>query len=112
MGIYILKRIMLLFPTLLGIIAINFVIVQFAPGGPVEQIIAQVTTGQSSSTSAISGGGDSGVSGDVASASTELGSYGLDPALVADLEKQFGFDKPAHERFLDMVLNYLQLPAL
>jgi microcin C transport system permease protein len=108
MGIYILKRIMLLFPTLLGIIAINFIIVQFAPGGPVEQIIAQVTTGQSSSTSAISGGGDSGVSGDVASASTELGSYGLDPALVADLEKQFGFDKPAHERFLDMVLNYLQ----
>jgi len=108
MAIYILKRIMLLIPTLLGIIAINFIVVQFAPGGPVEQIIAQVTTGTTSTTAAVSGGGDAGIQGDVTSGSTELGSYGLDPALIADLQRQFGFDKPAHERFFDMIVNYLQ----
>lgn len=110
MGIYIVKRLILLIPTLLGVITINFIIVQFAPGGPVEQIIAQVTMGTTSTTSSISGGGDSGVQSDMASstAGQELGSYGLDPALIADLERQFGFDKPAHERFIDMVVNYLQ----
>ena len=60
MGRYLLKRILLIAPTLLGIILINFVVVQFAPGGPVEQIIAQVAFGQTSSTSGISGGSDSG----------------------------------------------------
>ncbi|MBD3647869.1 MAG: microcin C ABC transporter permease YejB, partial [Pseudomonadales bacterium] len=110
MGVYIVKRILLLIPTLLGIITINFVVVQFAPGGPVEQIIAQVTTGTTSTTSSISGGGDSGVQADAAtSGAQELGSYGLDPDLIADLERQFGFDKPAHERFFDMVVNYMQL---
>ena len=109
MGIYITKRLILLIPTLLGIITINFVIVQFAPGGPVEQIIAQVTVGTTSTTSSISGGGDSGIqSGSSSTAGQELGSYGLDPALIADLERQFGFDKPAHERFVDMVVNYMQ----
>ncbi|MEX2326831.1 MAG: microcin ABC transporter permease, partial [Pseudomonadales bacterium] len=82
MAIYILKRLLLLIPTLLGIITINFIIVQFAPGGPVEQIIAQVTTGQTTTTANITGAGDSG-GGDVTSASAELGSYGLDPALIA-----------------------------
>ncbi|MCB1692703.1 MAG: microcin C ABC transporter permease YejB [Pseudomonadales bacterium] len=108
MAFYIGKRLLLLIPTLLGIIAINFIVVQFAPGGPVEQIIAQVTTGTTSTTSSISGGGDSGVQGDVTSATSELGSYGLDPALIQDLQKQFGFDKPAHERFFEMIVNYLQ----
>ncbi len=111
MGVYIVKRLLLILPTLFGIILINFVIVQFAPGGPVEQIIAQVTMGNVSSTSNISGGGDSGVSAstDVTTSAQELGSYGLDPDLIADLERQFGFDKPAHERFFIMVINYLQL---
>ena len=111
MGVYIVKRLLLILPTLFGIILINFVIVQFAPGGPVEQIIAQVTMGNISATSNISGGGDSGVSAstDVTTAAQELGSYGLDPDLIADLERQFGFDKPAHERFFTMVINYLQL---
>lgn len=110
MGRYILKRIALILPTLFGIILINFVIVQFAPGGPVEQIIAQVTTGNMSTTSGISGGGDAGVSApSVDTGGTDLGSYGLDPELIADLERQFGFDKPAHERFFEMVWNYLRL---
>ncbi|MEM7363911.1 MAG: microcin C ABC transporter permease YejB [Pseudomonadota bacterium] len=109
MGKYILKRMALIVPTLFGIILINFVIVQFAPGGPIEQIIAQVTTGNISTTSGISGGGDSGVSNNAAASEADIsGTYGLDPELIADLEKQFGFDKPAHERFFDMVVNYLQ----
>jgi len=110
-GRYIIKRLALILPTLLGVIMINFVIVQFAPGGPVEQIIAQVTAGNLSTTSGISGGGDSGVqsnAADTGASSQDLGSYGLDPALIADLEKQFGFDKPAHERFFNMVVNYAQ----
>ena len=93
---------MLLVPTLFGIILINFVIVQFAPGGPIEQIISEMTLGSMSTTAGISGGGDFGV--DVGSAE---GTYGLDPELIADLERQFGFDKPAHERFFNMVGNYL-----
>ena len=109
MGKYILKRMALIVPTLFGIILINFVIVQFAPGGPIEQIIAQVTTGNISTTSGISGGGDSGVSSNAAASEADIsGTYGLDPELIADLEKQFGFDKPAPERFFDMVVNYLQ----
>ncbi len=107
MGQYIVKRIALLFPTLLGIISIVFVIAQFAPGGPVEQIIAQVTMGSVSTTSGISGGGDSGVSATPDATSQSPGSYGLDPALLKDLEAQFGFDKPAHERYLLMLGNYL-----
>ncbi len=112
MGRYLLKRLLLLVPTLFGIMLINFIIVQFAPGGPVEQIIAQVTTGTMSSTSGISGGGDAGVqnsSVDAGASGPKLGSYGLDPELIADLQRQFGFDKPPHERFLRMLGNYIQL---
>jgi microcin C transport system permease protein len=111
MGIYLLKRLALIVPTLFGIILINFIIMQLAPGGPVEQIIAQVTTGTMSTTAGISGGGDSGVQSSAtdSAAGTELGSYGLDPELIADLERQFGFDKPAHVRFFNMVVDYIQL---
>ncbi len=109
MGVYILKRLLLILPTLLGIIFINFIVVQFAPGGPVEQIIAQVTTGTASTTAGISGGGDSGIATQAGSGGDTLASYGLDPELVAALERQFGFDKPAHERFFIMIVNYLQL---
>ena len=109
MGVYILKRLLLILPTLLGIILINFIVVQFAPGGPVEQIIAQATTGTASTTAGISGGGDSGIATKAGSGGDTLASYGLDPELVADLERQFGFDKPAHERFFIMIVSYLQL---
>ena len=106
MGRYILRRLLLVVPTLVGIILINFIIVQFAPGGPVDQIVAAVTAGPMSTTASISGGGgDSGVGQDTGQLSS---SHGLDPALIADLERQFGFDKPAHERFLNMLWNYLR----
>ncbi len=108
MGRYILRRLLLVVPTLFGIILINFVIVQFAPGGPIDQIVAAVTAGPMSTTTSISGGGgDSGVV-DVTDAGQLSSSHGLDPELIADLERQFGFDKPAHERFLRMVWSYLQ----
>ncbi|MDK1023737.1 MAG: microcin C ABC transporter permease YejB [Gammaproteobacteria bacterium] len=112
MGRYLLKRLVLILPTLFGIMTINFIIVQFAPGGPVEQIIAQLTTGTMSTTAGISGGGDSGVqnsSVDAGASGQNLGSYGLDPELIADLERQFGFDKPPHERFVRMLGNYIRL---
>lgn len=112
MGRYLLKRLILILPTLFGIMTINFIIVQFAPGGPVEQIIAQVTTGTMSTTAGISGGGDSGVqnsSVDSGASGQNLGSYGLDPELIADLERQFGFDKPPHERFIRMLGKYIRL---
>jgi microcin C transport system permease protein len=112
MGVYLLKRIALILPTLFGIILICFTLTLFLPGGPVEQIIAQVTMGNISTTAGISGGGDSGVQSSGADSSavgTELGSYGLDPELIADLERQFGFDKPWYERLGTMLVNYLQL---
>ncbi len=107
MGRYILRRLALIVPTIFGIILINFVIVQFAPGGPIEQIIASVTAGQMSATARISGGGDTGALQSTAMESTAA-SYGLDPELLKDLERQFGFDRPAHERFLTMVWNYIR----
>ncbi|MXY51072.1 MAG: microcin C ABC transporter permease YejB [Gammaproteobacteria bacterium] len=111
MGRYILRRLLLIVPTLLGIILINFIIVQFAPGGPIEQIIAKATMGQMSTTSNISGGGDAGMSSqamEMAASGQNPATYGLDPELIADLERQFGFDKPVHVRFFTMVVNYLQ----
>ena len=108
MGRYIAKRVLLLVPTLFGVILINFVIVQFAPGGPIEQIVAQVTTGGMSTTAGISGGGDTGVSSTAQDSTVSPSTYGLDPDLIADLERQFGFDKPAHVRFAKMVWNYIR----
>lgn len=106
MAIYLLKRLLLILPTLFGIMLINFTIIQFAPGGPVEQALAQATGfGSFSSTASISSADSMGVADD----SGYTGASGLDPAMVAQLEKQFGFDKPAHERFVDMMLNYMTL---
>ena len=105
MGRYVLRRLLLIVPTLFGIMVINFIIVQFAPGGPVEQVIAQVSGMSMSTTGAVSAAGQMGAGGQ----SGYTGGSGLDPALVERLEKQFGFDKPAHERFLLMMWNYLRL---
>ena len=111
---YLVRRLLLIPPTLLGILAINFAIIQFAPGGPVEQLIAQITGTGVEATSRISGGGGEtiqarpqpGTAGDVTS--KYRGAQGLDPEFVKQLEKMFGFDKPAPERFWIMLKSYLR----
>jgi len=108
MAAYIAKRLLLMIPTLLGIMLLNFIIVQAAPGGPVERMIAQ-TQGMGSDVQArLGGGSDQGVSsGGGDSSSKYKGAQGLDPELIERIEKLYGFDKPAHERFFIMVKNYL-----
>jgi microcin C transport system permease protein len=112
MAAYIARRLLLMIPTILGIMLISFVVVQFAPGGPVERVIAQLQGYDMGATSRFSGGGgDVGHSGAAqlgagAEGSKYRGAQGLDPKFIAELEKQFGFDKPAWERFLLMVRNY------
>jgi microcin C transport system permease protein len=109
MGAYILRRLLLMIPTIVGIMAISFTVVQFAPGGPVEQVIAQLTGQSDSASDRLSGGGDqvSQQSFDDSN-SRYRGAQGLDPDLIAKLEKQFGFDKPPLTRFLDMMWNYIR----
>ena len=102
MTAYIVRRIALIPLTLFGIIAINFAIVQLAPGGPVEQALAQLQGLNVEATARISG-----VAGDsISTSSTYRGAQGLPPELVAVIERQFGFDKPPLERFILMVGNY------
>ena len=101
---YVLRRVLLIIPTLLGIMAINFFIVQAAPGGPVDQAIAQMKGIDMSATAAIGGGG--GAPTDPSSAGNSQGSRGIDPELLEDLNKQFGFDKPVHIRFFNMLRDY------
>ncbi len=119
MTAYILRRLLLMIPTLLGIILINFLIVQVAPGGPVEQMIAKIQGLNTSATQRFSGGGsDAGGTatqmmqqemnaGAGASSGKYRGAQGLDPEFIKSLEKQFGFDKPIGERFGLMLKNYL-----
>ncbi len=113
MGAYILRRLLLMIPTMLGIMAISFAVIQFAPGGPVEQVIAQLTGQGGSATDRISGAGaDFAQENTVDSAagvnSKYRGAQGLDPEFIAKLEKQFGFDKPPLERFGLMIWNYMR----
>src|SRR5688572_2635699 len=106
---YIIRRLLLIIPTLFGIMVINFVIVQAAPGGPVEQAIAQLEgIGGTASERVTRAGGENVKSsgGGEAGASGSRGAQGLDPAFIKELEKQFGFDRPAHERFWLMLKNY------
>ncbi|CAN5747728.1 microcin C ABC transporter permease YejB [soil metagenome] len=100
MPAYILRRLLLIVPTLFGILLVNFALVQFMPGGPIEQVIAQVQGDATSPLDRITGGtGDAG---------TEYrGAQGLPPEFIAELERQFGFDRPPLERFLLMLRNYL-----
>ena len=104
MGRYIAKRIALLIPTVFTIILINFTLVQFVPGGPIEQIISSLTVGNISSTSNITSSGN--VGADPSATEALANDYGVDPELLKDLERQFGFDKPIHERFLNMLIGY------
>ncbi len=112
MAAYLLKRLLLIFPTILGIMLISFAIIQFAPGGPIERIIAQLSGTEVSATARLGGGQGDGLAGQPTTQSgADSGKYrgaqGLDPAFIKSLEKQFGFDKPAHERFFLMMKNYL-----
>ncbi len=111
MTAYIARRLLLMIPTLLGVMIVNFAIVQFAPGGPVERAIAQASGLGSDVTARISGtAGSSGQTAAIAESSSRYqGAQGLDPAFIAELEKQFGFDKPAHVRFANMLADYARL---
>ena len=116
---YIIRRLLLIIPTLFGIMVINFVVVQFVPGGPVEQMIAQITGDSVDATARVGGQAGqetasstqskttAGKSGD-GGASRYRGAQGLPPELIKQIEKQFGLDKPIHERFVLMIGNYLR----
>src|SRR5918996_3011301 len=115
MTAYIIRRILFMIPTLLGIMLVSFLVVQFAPGGPIERVIAQLSGADTGATSRISGsqsgdftgrGQAPGASGLDATTSKYRGAQGLDPEFIKSLEKQFGFDRPAHERFFMMLWNY------
>lgn len=105
MGAYILRRLLLVIPTLFGIIAINFVVVQFAPGGPVEQMVAELKGHGGGVTGRMTGAGAAETM--PLNNGTYRGARGLDPHVIAGIKKMFGFDKPAPERFLLMLRGYL-----
>ncbi len=115
---YIIRRFLLIIPTLFGIMVINFIIVQTAPGGPVEQAIAQIKGTAVAATARVGGATRSELvaeelveaahrAGTEANLSRYRGARGLDPELIKDLERMYGFDQPAHERFFKMMGNYL-----
>ncbi|WP_131195155.1 microcin C ABC transporter permease YejB [Lichenihabitans psoromatis] len=109
---YIARRLLLMIPTIFGIMLISFIVVQFAPGGPVERIIAQLQGFDSGGSARLGGGQDVGAAsssqtvGGGESGGKYRGSQGLDPKFIKDLEVQFGFDKPVYERFWIMIRNY------
>jgi microcin C transport system permease protein len=116
---YILRRLLLIVPTLFGIMVINFVVVQFVPGGPVEQMIAKLTGDAVAATARVGGEAGSeikttaplktGAGGAGGNATSRYrGAQGLPPDLIKQIEKQFGLDKPAHERFVLMMGNYIR----
>ena len=114
---YIFRRILLVIPTLLGIMILNFVIIHAAPGGPVEQLLARIQHTAVDATARFSGGGNQ---GEVATSQQQRpasgggvvgkyrGAQGIDPDFIKQLERQFGFDKPAHERFALMIWNFVR----
>ncbi len=112
MTAYIIRRLLLIVPTLLAIMVINFVIIQTAPGGPVEQVIAELTGEGAAITERVTRAGTGETlqprpAGETGASGKYRGAQGLDPEFIAELERQFGFDKPLHERFLKMIGNYI-----
>jgi microcin C transport system permease protein len=113
---YIVRRLFLVIPTLLGIMIVNFAVINAAPGGPVELVIARLQGTAVQATARVSGGGRQTEVGQKPTGSGQAqstdskyhGAHGLDPEFIAELERQFGFDKPAHERFLLMMGNFLR----
>jgi len=108
MGAYILRRLLLIIPTLFGIMVINFALIQFVPGGPIEQILARLEGGGDVFETISGGGGDVQTDTLDAGTSSYAGARGLPKEFIEDLERQFGFDKPAHIRFFEMMWNYLR----
>ncbi len=115
MAAYLIKRFLLIFPTLFGIMLINFAIIQFAPGGPVDQVLSKISGNNVDSTTRIGGGSGDGIAGQANTSNTASGgnessryrgSAGLDPEFIKSLEKQFGLDQPTHIRFLKMLKDY------
>ncbi|MFV2053942.1 microcin C ABC transporter permease YejB [Aliiroseovarius sp. YM-037] len=104
MGAYILRRLLLIIPTLLGIMVINFVLIQFVPGGPIEQVLAQLE-GQGDAFGGFASGGDG---SEAIGEEAYIGARGLPPEFIEQLEREFGFDKPPLERFLNMMWNYMR----
>ena len=107
---YFLRRLILIIPTLFGIILLNFIIIQFAPGGPVESTIARLQGIDVGATERISGGMKDGLESQnnfISSNNTYVGAQGLDPSIIAEIEKMYGFDQPPHIRFYKMIKNYL-----
>jgi len=97
---YLIRRLLLVIPTLIGIMLINFAIVQAAPGGPVDQMIARLQGHGGAAMSNVTGGGGS------ETISGGRSRQGLSPEIIARIEKMYGFDKPVHERLMDMLVNY------
>ncbi len=110
MGAYILRRLLLVIPTLLGILLVNFTLTQFVPGGPVEQAIARAQGGGDVFEGFAGGNDDAGGLDELntASDSKYIGARGLPPEFIAELEREFGFDKPPVQRFLNMIWNYMR----
>tara|TARA_B100001029_G_scaffold72388_1_gene59119 strand:- start:287 stop:1390 length:1104 start_codon:yes stop_codon:yes gene_type:complete len=113
MGSYLIRRILLIFPTLFGIMLINFAVIQIVPGGPVEQMIAQMTGTAVESTARFSGAGEGELDSSFDASSFEdgdsnyRGAQGLDPDIIKEIEIMYGMDKPAHERFIKMLKSYV-----
>lgn len=111
MAAYIVRRLLLIIPTLFGIMVLNFVIIHAAPGGPVEQMIARFQNTEVGATARFTGTrhGDTAPQAQGGKGSSAYrGAQGLDPAFIAELERQFGFDRPPHERFFRMMGNFLR----
>ena len=113
MTAYIIRRLLLVIPTLIGIMIINFAVVQIVPGGPVEQMIAQMTGTAVESTARFSGGGEGENLNNFNSSDSSnfdskyRGAQGLDPDIIKEIEEMYGMNKPAHIRFFEMMKNYL-----
>jgi microcin C transport system permease protein len=123
MGAYIVRRLLLMIPTLFGIMAVSFLITQFAPGGPVEELISRMTNNNVAATATVTNSGsellkpgsgpktaisNAGTSGGQPADSAYRGSRGLSPKYLAQINAQFGFDKPPVERFFGMLWSYLR----
>ena len=98
---YILRRLLLMVPTLVGIVTVSFIIIQFVPGGPIEQITAKLQGASLDATATIGGDTGAAVGGDGLAATGEL-----EPEMVAELEKLYGFDRPVHERYFKLLWDF------